>query len=117
MNRPIVGVVVGIKPIPLQEMKNYPRLMKLAEANLEAKTNLNFFSSRDVELSKSRVRGTYYNFSTKRWERKQFSLPDVIYVRGGSGKEIDDLLSEFDLRGSKELTLFMLLIKAIFMRC
>jgi hypothetical protein len=103
MNSPIVGVVLGIKPIPLQEMKNYPRLMKLAEANLEAKTNLNFFSSKDVDLSKSSVRGTYYNFSTKRWERKQFSLPDVIYVRGGSGKEIDDLLSEFDRRGIKRI--------------
>ncbi|MDB5053078.1 MAG: hypothetical protein JWM44_1128 [Bacilli bacterium] len=103
LNRPIVGVILGIKPIPLNKMNSYPRMKKLADANVEAKTTLNFFCSEDVDISNKRIKGTYYNFKTKRWEKKQFPFPDVIYVRGGSGKKIDDLLAEFHRLGIKRI--------------
>jgi hypothetical protein len=103
LNRPIVGVILGIKPIPLNKMNNYPRLKKLVDANVEAKTTLNFFCSEDVDISNKIIKGTYYDFKTKRWEKKPFPFPDVIYVRGGSGKKIDDLLAQFDRLGIKRI--------------
>jgi hypothetical protein len=102
-NRTIVGVILGNKHIPTHHMKRYPRLKKLVEANKEANTTLNFFSSDDVDFSQKRIRGTYFNNATKRWENKQFPFPDVIYVRGGSGKEIGDLLDKFDQMGIKRI--------------
>jgi hypothetical protein len=103
LNRPLVGVIFGIKPKTLNEMNNYPRLKNIADANLEAETTLNFFCSEDVDISNKRIKGNYYNFKTNRWEKKQFPFPDIIYVRGGSGKEMDDLLAEFDRLGIKRI--------------
>ncbi|WP_201318290.1 YheC/YheD family protein [Paenibacillus sp. EPM92] len=103
LDRPIVGVILGIKPMPLYRMNRYPRLKKLADANLEAKTTLTFFCVDDVDIFNKTINGTYYNYKTKRWEKKQFSYPDVVYVRGGSGKAIDNLLAEFDRLGIKKI--------------
>ncbi len=101
--RPIVGVIVGTRPIREREMKSYPRLKKLMDANREAKTTLNFFGTGDVDLSKKKIRGTYYNDKTKSWEKKLFPLPDVVYVRGGSDKKIKDLLARFNRLGIKRI--------------
>jgi len=101
--RPIVGVIFGIRSKMLHEMKNYPRLKMLADANVEAKTTLIFFCSEDVDKSNKRIRGIYYNYQTRRWDRGQFPFPDVLYVRGGSGKEMDGVLAEFDRLGIKRI--------------
>jgi hypothetical protein len=102
-NRPIVGVILGSRHIPIYHIKRYPRLKKLVEANKEAKITLNFFSTQDVDLSEKKIKGTYFNYAKKRWEEKEFPLPDVIYVRGGSGKNIGDLLAQFDSMGIKRI--------------
>ncbi|TDF98926.1 YheC/YheD family protein [Paenibacillus piri] len=102
-NRPLVGVIFGINSKTLKEMDSYPRLKEIAKANVEAKTTLIFFCSEDVDISKKRIKGTHYNFKTNRWEKKQFPFPDILYVRGGSGKEMDALLAEFDRLGIKRI--------------
>lgn len=103
IHRPIVGVIFGIRSNMPNEIENYPRLKRLAEANVEAKTTLFFFCSEDMDKSNKRINGIYYNYRTRRWDRKQFPYPDVLYVRGGSGKEIDDALEEFDRSSIKRI--------------
>lgn len=99
LQRPIVGVILGNSSIPLKEMHLYPRLKKLVEANKDAKTTLMFFCIRDVDFYHKRINGTYYHYRHRRWEKKEFPFPDVLYVRGGSGYKMDDLLAEFDRLG------------------
>jgi hypothetical protein len=95
-NRPAIGVILGCSHIPRYKLDRYPRLMKLVEANRKVKTNLYFFSGEDVHLSRRSVNGIYFDYDTSKWERKEFPLPDVLYVRGGSGKEFSQLLMELD---------------------
>lgn len=103
IKRPIVGVILGNKQIPTKLIHRYPRLKKLVEANKEANTTLIFFTHDDVDLHRKTVSGTYFNESEKVWERDLFPLPDVIYVRGGSGSKIRDLLEQFDELGIKRI--------------
>ncbi|KIL36920.1 hypothetical protein SD71_04145 [Cohnella kolymensis] len=100
--RPVVSVYLGNKSIPLNRMNNYVRLIKLVEANKEANTILNFFTAEDVDFTERRINGTYFNYSSKTWQKKEFGLPDVVYVRGG-GEEIEKLLAAFDSWGVKRL--------------
>jgi hypothetical protein len=95
-NRPAVGVILGNRHIPRYQINRYPRLKKMVEANREAKTNLYFFAGEDVNLSRRIVNGAYFNYRTSKWERNEFPLPDVLYVRGGSGEEFSKLLEELD---------------------
>jgi hypothetical protein len=101
-SRPIVSVYLGSRSIPLNRMNNYERLIKLVEANKTADTTLNFFTAEDVDFTERRIKGTYFNYSSKKWESKEFGLPDVVYVRGG-GEEIEKLLAAFDRWGVKRI--------------
>jgi hypothetical protein len=102
-NHPAVGVILGNTHLHTYQMKYYPRLNKLVDANREAKTNLYFFAGEDVDLSRRSVNGTYFNYDTSKWERKEFPLPDVLYVRGGAGKELSKLLDKLDGLGVKRV--------------
>ncbi|WP_088832797.1 YheC/YheD family endospore coat-associated protein [Paenibacillus tyrfis] len=103
LKRPIVGVILGNKRFSTNGIHRYPRLKRLVEANKEANTTLIFFTCDDVELSRRKVSGIYFNESSNIWERDRFPLPDVIYVRGGRGKEIRDLLEQFERLGVKKI--------------
>lgn len=63
----------------------YIRFIELAKANQDAQTTLYFFSSKDVNLDKQKIQGTYYNEKKVYWEKKEYPLPDVLYDRGGGG--------------------------------
>jgi|GEM_PF-524598 len=57
---------------------------ELVRANRQAKTRLYFFTTTDVHFRRKRVYGTYWNPKRRKWMRKAFPLPDVLYDRGGN---------------------------------
>lgn len=65
------------------------RLFYLDQAAKQTGTPLYFFSIYDVNFAARRIKGTYFNDRTRRWERKMFPLPDVLFDRCGglTGKE------------------------------
>lgn len=83
-------------------MGRYYRLKKLVEANMEAGTTLIFFTAEDVNFSKRQIAGTSFDYKEKKWTKKSFPFPDVIYVRGG-GDGTADLLEKFDGLGIKRI--------------
>jgi hypothetical protein len=100
--RPIVGVYLGDGFIPLREVGRYPRLNNLVQANKEAGTTLFFFTADEVDFPEEEITGIYFNDKEKKWDKKLFPFPDVIYVRGGGG-ETDNLLKKFDDLGIKRV--------------
>jgi len=100
--RPIVGVYLGSGHMSRSEIKAYFRLRKLVEANRKAKTTLTFFTAPDVDFTRKRFHGVYYDYRTDTWERKYFPLPDVVYVRGGGGRT-RRLLEKFDDLGIRRI--------------
>ncbi|QYR22936.1 YheC/YheD family protein [Paenibacillus sp. sptzw28] len=101
----VVGVLLGPKLIRiiLQTKQSIDRIQQLVEANKEANTNLNFFSRKDINLASRTVSGTFFNFSGNRWERRTMPLPDVIYVRGGSGQKVAKLITTLERMGVKRI--------------
>lgn len=93
-NKPIIGVFVGniyIRKLnnnlgAFKNSKNYCRFIELAKANKEANTTLYFFSSRDIDFSRSIIHGTYFNEEKCLWEKKEFPFPEILYDRGGGNK-------------------------------
>ncbi|CAM3749675.1 YheC/YheD family protein [Alicyclobacillus pomorum] len=108
--KPIVGVLVANTMTRLLNAQNrrfwsYIRFAMLVKANKEAKDTVYIFSPEDVNLSRERVRGTYFNTAKRRWEKKDFPLPDVLYVRGGvrHGASFRNILKEFRRMGIKRI--------------
>lgn len=101
---PIVGVYVGSETMTLSEVRNHSRIRKLVEANKEAGTTLFFFTTKDVDFSKKQFTGAYFDDKEKRWLKRSFPLPDVVYIRGGGGHgETAELLEKFDRLGIKRI--------------
>jgi hypothetical protein len=99
---PIVGVYLGSGSIPLSEIRKYFRLIKLVEANKQAGTTLTFFTAKDLNFSKEKFKGAYFDEKGKRWHKKTFPFPDVVYIRGGGG-ETDSILKKMDSLGIKRV--------------
>lgn len=79
-----VGVYITKNSIQkMLKQKPHERLEMLAKANNIAKTELYFFSIKDINVNSETINGTYYNEESKIWERKVFQYPNVIYKRGG----------------------------------
>jgi len=99
---PIVGVYLGGGSIPLREIGKFYRLNKLVQANKQAGTTLAFFTAKDLNFSKEKFNGAYFDERRKRWDKKSFPLPDVVYIRGGGG-ETEEILEKFDALGIKRI--------------
>lgn len=78
-------------------------VMELAKANKEAKTTLYFFSTKGVDFKRKVIQGKSFNHSTNRWENGEFPFPDVLYVRGGSGRGVNKLARRFEDMGIKRI--------------
>jgi hypothetical protein len=102
--RPVVGVIVSSRYVKsLLLSKKLSGFKDLVEANKEANTNLNVFSTEDVDLVNRTVNGTFYNHSKSRWESEKFPLPNVVYVRGGGGVKVRKLLEQLEKLGTKKI--------------
>jgi hypothetical protein len=95
--RPIVGVILGNRFVKTRGVQ------RLAEANRKAGTNLYFFGTKDINYKRRGIYGTYYDALTKKWRRKRFPLPNVLYVRGGTGSGVARVVKRFDNLGIKRI--------------
>jgi len=85
--QPLIGVFVTVKNMAMMRRQFPPeRLLMIAEANLKAATELFFFSIKDVDSDEWTIDGVYYDHAEKKWRRKEYPLPEVLYNRGGSCK-------------------------------
>jgi len=88
---PVVGVLVGRKTIQdLQNQRARAEIRHLARANGEAKVVLFFFDTSSVDLVRKSILGMGLVRNT--WQEKRFSIPDVLYIRGGGESKIIDKL-------------------------
>jgi hypothetical protein len=71
----------------------------MVEANKTADTTLNFFATKDVDFKRKRIDATYYDYRKRKWRKKFFPLPDVLYMRGGSGRVVENVVKRFDYLG------------------
>lgn len=101
MQRPIVGVLITRSTIiRLSRHKKgfwhyrYPKIFQLVKAREEAQVTLYFFSSKNINLIREKIIGTYYDEDEQLFKQKEFPLPDVMYCRGGRSrsKEVLKLL-------------------------
>jgi hypothetical protein len=108
--RPVVGVIVSntmTRKLIAQNRQfwSYIRFEMLVKANRKAKDTVYIFSPEDVNLARRTVRGTFFNTANRRWEKKYFPLPDVLYVRGGvrHGAAFRNALMEFKKMGIERI--------------
>ncbi|WAH36326.1 YheC/YheD family endospore coat-associated protein [Alicyclobacillus dauci] len=97
LTSPTVGVVLGVSAPVTSGVE------ELAKANKKARTKLYFFSTRGVDYDRKVIRGMWFNDAKKRWEKRTFPFPHVLYVRGGSGKSVQRLIEKFDDMGIKRI--------------
>jgi hypothetical protein len=101
MEKPIIGVFINhsvIRKLKKQETNfdSYPRILELVKSSIEANKTLYFFSIRTFYFIKKQVLGTFYNSNTKRWEQKEFPLPDVLYNRRGGGGQSTNIANDIE---------------------
>lgn len=85
-HNPLVGVFVSRKTIynlihHSDSWDSNFRFIELNRAKVRTGIPLYYFSTRDVNFRNLTVRGTYYNERKKKWERKTFPFPDILYDR------------------------------------
>jgi len=72
----------------------------LRKANEIVKARLFFFAASSVNVGMDRIDGTYWNPIAKRWKQQSFSIPNILYVRGGGDRTlIENLVSKVRKRG------------------
>lgn len=86
---PVIGLFVGDKYIRRLAVRQDPKMTtkELIRANRQAATILYFFGINDVNFEAKKVRGTYYDSTTKRWKKHAFPFPTVLYDRGSGMNE------------------------------
>ena len=91
-NPPFIGVHVKRRVINLLKKQKVSRnINRLQKMNDIAKTKLYFFSERDVDYNKKKIKGIYYNTKTSKWTVAKFPFPDVYYNRRGEYKDNNDV--------------------------
>jgi hypothetical protein len=70
------------------------KIAKLRKMNQIAKTNLYFFSDKDVIFEQKLVMETYYDTKKKQWARAPFPFPDVYYNRRSSRLNKENMVHE-----------------------
>ncbi|WP_041720967.1 YheC/YheD family endospore coat-associated protein [Alkaliphilus metalliredigens] len=78
--QPILGVCAAERTIKrLLKQKETEKITSIKEANKYANISLYFFSAKDVDTKRRRIRGVYYNEKKSLWEKAQFPYPNLIY--------------------------------------
>ncbi|MDQ0255349.1 hypothetical protein J2S74_002731 [Evansella vedderi] len=86
--KPLVGVFVSLSVIrKLKKQSFIYKINELCQANMEVGVDLYFFSKKDADLNKKRIKGTYFCTKTGKWTQKNFPFPDVLYYRRSDGKK------------------------------
>lgn len=81
---PVIGTFTDSTSVRIaSEQRAGKKLNYLRLANMDARTILYFFSVDDFFVESDKIYGTYYNNTTKCWEKRLFPIPDVLYDRGG----------------------------------
>lgn len=96
---PLIGIFISNGQVKKANMQNPNfRFTETARANDEANAVVYYFSIKDVDFPQRKIIGTYFNYDTKRWGKKSFPYPDVLYDRGGgtlkSQQEISSYIRE-----------------------
>ncbi|MBU8907596.1 YheC/YheD family endospore coat-associated protein [Desertibacillus haloalkaliphilus] len=91
----------------LARQKAHYRLKALAEANENMAWNLYFFSINRVDIENEEITGIYYDFWERKWLKKQFPYPDVLYRRGGPTKKYKENYDTFMKQCKKQETIFL----------
>lgn len=102
--RPIVGVCVMEETVrglhrPAANMLQEKLVSGLVEANRKAGTTLYFFSGKEVSYAAKTIMGSFYNERKKRWEKRSFPFPDVLYDQGMDPKTKE----KFDRLGIRKI--------------
>lgn len=72
-----------------------PRIRLLAAVNKHVKLDLFYFSMSGVGIKERKIHGLYWDGQKKTWSQREFAFPDVILLRGGTGKKYSPLFNAF----------------------
>ncbi len=92
---PVMAVLVS--PWTIHNLRRQivnPRIKLLVKANEEVNNILYYFSLKDVKLEEEKIVGYYWHSQNKKWLRKEFPLPDILYLRGGIKKQYNHVFEE-----------------------
>lgn len=93
--KPVLAVLVNNNSISgLQKQSPAARVRMMTEANKEVNNRLYFFSLNGVRLKEQKISGYYWHKKRKRWLHREFSLPNILYVRCGIDKRYAQTFSE-----------------------
>jgi hypothetical protein len=81
---PLIGTFTDSTSVRIaSEQRPGTKLRNLSLASKDAGTIIYFFSVDDYDNENERISGTFYNYVSKRFEKRSFPLPDILYDRGG----------------------------------
>lgn len=93
---PLIGTFTDSTSVRIaSEQHPGNKLLNLSLANKEAAAIIYFFSVDDYNNEEDKILGTFYNYSSKLWEKKLFPLPDILYDRGGGILKSQKATSDF----------------------
>jgi hypothetical protein len=95
----MVGVITAMN---LHNQVVHPRIQLMAEANKQVNNTLYYFSIQGVKISAR----TYWHTQRKAWLRREFDIPDILYLRSGVSKydnKLIDMRAELQRNGPGSL--------------
>lgn len=79
--KPVMAVLVRSR----NQIESY-RFQMMNKANKEVKNILYYFTLDQVNLKERKILGYYWHNRYNRWLRQEFSIPDILYLKGGTDK-------------------------------
>ncbi len=93
---PVMAILVS--NLTIQHLKKQivnPRIKLLLEANKEVNLDYFYFSINRVRLPEGKIKGVCWNDRYNLWLPKDYTLPDVLYLRGGIPSRYRDRFEMF----------------------
>lgn len=96
---PVMAILVSPATIrKLRKQITNPRIKLMVEANEGVNNTLYYFSLKQVKLQKQKITGYYWHSHDNRWQREEFPIPDILYIRGDIAKKYTPVFEElFDI--------------------